>query len=270
MGDHDWRPLLPDERGPEAHATTQTFYEEGPHAGAVAPESTKVGWTLRDRSNKIQSAFAFLINPQGINRTQGTRSQLFATKGGFYVDSFGPDAATIQLSQLVAHGKVFDGGFYTAREDVQRWLQRIYLPVTMADRGALRVFFHDHHFERGIEEEVYFPDNALALSRSVDLHNVWRLDLTMISLQRNALGAASAQKTARGARTRVYLVKAGDTFDKLARKLAGKNPNAMKVALGRDLLLMLNPQLKQKRLLNGGGTGKPMRVYPGEQIRLPG
>lgn len=269
MGDHDWRPLLPDELPPEAHATPQTFYEEGPNAGAVSPESTKVGWTVRSGA-KIVSAFAFLINPQGINRTQGTRSQLFATKGGFYVDSFGPDAATIQLTQLVASGKVFDGGFYTAREDIQRWLQRIYLPVTTASRGALQVFFHDHHFERGIEEQVYFPDNALSLARSVDLHGVWRLDLTMVSLQRNALGAAKAQKTRHGATTRAYVVQAGDTFERIARKLAGKHPTAMKIALGRDLLLMLNPQLKHSRKLNGGGTGKPMRVYPGEQIRLPG
>lgn len=269
----DPRDLLPDELPAHAVASPQTFYEEGPHAGDAATGSTKVGWTLRDSHNRILQGFAFLINPQGLTRTHGSRGTLNATKGGHYVDDFGPGAGRIQLRQLVASGKEFPGGFYTAREDVQRWLKLIYLPATAgANRGKRRVFFHDHHFERGFEEHVFFPPDALTIDRATDLHGVWRLDLQMLSLEKYPYGEVKVQSALpKALRGRQYIVKKGDTIDKLARALAGgARASAAKVTRVRAALLKVNPQLRHKRKLPNGAAGaKPLRLYPGELLRLP-
>ena len=109
--------LLPDELAPEAHEPAQTFYEIGSQAGSVPGNSTKVGFTIRNSRNEIERGFAFLINPQGLTYQLGSRSSLSATKGGFYVDDFGPAPSAITMRQLIASGKVIDGGFYTARAD---------------------------------------------------------------------------------------------------------------------------------------------------------
>jgi hypothetical protein len=58
------------------------FIETGAKAGnPKGPSSTKVGWTLRDAQRDRHGGFAFLINPQGLTRTLGTRASLFATQG---------------------------------------------------------------------------------------------------------------------------------------------------------------------------------------------
>lgn len=273
--------LLPDELAPEAHETAQPFAEVGPNAGSVPGDSTKVGFTIRDTSNRIERGFSFLINPQGLTRTEGSRTQLFATKGGFYVDDFGPAPGQVTMRQLVASGKVVPGAFFTAREDVQRFLTTIYLPAT---RGPLRdgkhVYFHDHHFSRGFEERVYFPPNSLTIQRSVDLHNLWLLELTMVSLERFPYGeveaSSSAQRT-RGAGS--VVVTKGMTLHSIASVRAGVRTSfgqpmnatgATAIKLMITKILGLNPWIKKPRAIPGGGVGKPMQVYPGETVILPG
>jgi hypothetical protein len=262
--------MLPDELAPHAIETPQVFYEEGPRAGQVAEHSTKVGWTLRNEKGDITAAFAFLINPQGLTRTDGSRAQMFATKSGFYVDDFGPAPTTIQLRQIVASGKrAADGSFYTAREDVQRFLTRIYLPA-MGAGTRQRVYFHDHHFQRGLEQRVYFPPNSFTTSRSVDQNGLWAIELQMIGLEKYPYAEIEATKAPPRTRaSRSYTVRAGDTIDSLVRKLAGKSAGTARRKAVRTKLLELNPQIKSKRAAPDGTIAKPMTLAVGEILRLP-
>lgn len=258
---------------PHAVIAPQVFYEEriGDRVpGQVAPGSSKVGFTLR-KSGKILQGFAFLINPQGLTRTDGSRAQLFATRGHFYVDDFGPAPTTIQMRQLVASGKrAGDDRFYVAIEDVQRFLKLIYLPATQGPgKTEYAVYFHDHHFERGFEQRVYFPPNSLVVARSVDQHGVLSVDLTMVGLEKYPYGEVEPTKTTKP-KTKLYTVKRGDTLTKLVARLAGRKATKKQRAAARTKLLNLNPQLRKKRILKDGVTvAKALRVYPGEVLRLP-
>lgn len=268
----DLKTLLPDEQIPEAHTGLQTFYETGPKVGQAAAGSTKVGFTLRDGAGHVVAAMAFLINPQGLTRTHGSRSQLFGTRGGWLVDNFGQAPTAIQMRQLVASGKVLghDGLFFTAREDVQRFLTDIYLPA-IANTGPTRqVFFHDHHLERGFEERVWFPSQSHVIERSVELHNVWRMDLQMVSLERHPYNELVAQLASDRHTGRQYKVKKGDSLTSIVTRLAGKHAPSAVRKQAQARLIALNPKLAKKRPRPGGGTAQPMKVYPGETIVLPG
>ena len=48
----------------------------------------RVGWILKQDGKEIAN-WAFSINPQAITRSPTTRTQMFATRGAFYVDDFG-------------------------------------------------------------------------------------------------------------------------------------------------------------------------------------
>lgn len=263
--------LLPDELAPETHEPPQTFYEIGPNAGAVPDGSTKVGFTIRNSRNEIERGFAFLINPQGLTYGLGSRSTLAATKGGFYVDDFGPAPTTITMRQLVASGKVVPGGFYTAREDIQRFLETIYLPATAGvTKDRKRVFFHDHHFQRGFEQHVYLGPDSLSIQRSVDLHNLWLIELQMVSLEKYPYAEVDATVApTRTQSTRVYTVHAGDTLHKIARRLAGRKATSAKVKVVIDKLLRLNPFVRKTRAAPSGASVKPMQLGVGEVLRLP-
>lgn len=283
------RALLPDERQYEAHEQAMTFYEQDGRdgkAGGVAPESTKVGFTLRDKTSKAVArdesgnahAFAFLINPQGLGRSHGTRSTLHATQARVYVNDFGWAPYTITLRQLVASGKVIQGGFYTEREDVQRFLERIYLPA-IANRSRWEVMFHDHHYERGSDETVMFPPNSLDIQRDVSLHGVWLVQLQMIGLEKLPYKDVDVEPSAprsTTARKRRYTVRSGDTLHKLIVRWAGKGASAAKRKRLLEAVLKANPKITKRRQLKvktGSGTqtieGKPNHVYPGEVLIRP-
>lgn len=261
--------MLADDQLPRATLAGQPFYEDGPNAGKAPAGSSKVGWTLR-RGGAVVAAMAFHINPQGLNYNDGSRAQLFATQGGFYVDNFGPAATTIQLRQLVAGGKKVGERVFTAREDVQRFLKTIYLPAIQA-RSGLDVFFHDNHFEAGFERRVFFPPNSLSINRSIEQNNVWQLDLQMLGLEKYPYSEVQAKPvTPRPSSRKSYTVRAGDTLDKIVRKLAGRHANALRRKRIRARLLELNPQLAKRRAKPGGhGTVKPFQLAAGELILLP-
>lgn len=271
----DARKLLPDEKIPEAHLA-QTFYESGPKVGQAAVGSSKVGFTLRDASGDVVDAMAFLINPQGLQRADGSRSTLFGTRAGWLVDNFGAAPGTIQLRQLVASGKNLghDGLIYTAREDVQRFIRNIYLPSMHATGPARKVYFHDHHFERGMEQQVWFPAGSLNIDRSVEANNVWRVDLQMVSLEKNPYKDLVAQPVSTRHTGRSYQVKKGDSLASLVTRLAGKNVPSFVRAQVQARLVSLNPKLSKARQKPGDPAGtknaKPLKLYPGEIILLPG
>lgn len=271
VDDDPIRARYPDELSPEAHEPAQLFYEVGPRAGQAPEGSTKVGWTVRDGSNKIVRGFSFLINPQGITRTHGSRSQLTATKGGFYTDDFGPAPNQIQLRQIVGAGKVVSGRIYTAREDVQRFIKEIWLPATAGPGSQkLRVFFHDHHFERGFEERVHFPPNSLTIQRSVDLHNLWLMELQMVSLEKYPYREIVTETALNpAANVKRYRVKGGDTLGKIVSRVAGKKASKKKRAQVQARILELNPRIRKRRVFPSGRVGQPMRVYPGEVLVIP-
>lgn len=261
---------------PRTALPAQHFYESGHRAGQVAEGSSKVGWTLRARgSNRILDGFSFYLNPQGITRSLGSRSSLHATRGRVYVDDFGPAPTDINIRQLVASGKEFNRGsspfFYTAREDVQRFLKTIYLPATRGPgKGRFNVYFHDHHFERGFEELVYFPAQSNMISRVVDQPGVWALELHMVSLEKYPYAEVQVNDS-RGT-TRIgkrYIVRSGDTLERIARRVAGKKASAARVKTVKQRIVELNKFVMKRRAKPGGGTGKPGKVYPGEVLNLP-
>ncbi|HWT91809.1 MAG TPA: hypothetical protein VN238_02345 [Solirubrobacteraceae bacterium] len=266
-----YREPHPDEVAPNARTMPQVFFEEGKRRGQTGPHSTKVGWTLRNRKGKIEDAFAFRINPQGLTRTDGSRAQLHATKGGLFVDSFGPGATVIQLRQLIGSGKIMGGGqLFTAREDVQRFMKTIYLPATKS-RSGMKVFFHDNHFERGIEELVFFPPQSHVLSRAVDQHNVWKLDLQMIGLEKYPYSEVRAEAIDRTGQRQLsvpYRVRDGDTLLKIAARVAGPVTRGAEIVEVQSLILEFNPAIRRRRPWKNGHL-KPLQLGAGELIRVP-
>lgn len=267
--------LLQDDRTPEARLEPQRFYESGPKIGQAGFNSMKVGFTLRNGHGKIIEAFAYPLNPQGITRQLSTRSQVFATKGGFYLDHFGSGPEQITVRQLVASGRKTNTHFYTPREEIQRFLKRIYLPA-VHDPAGHACHFHDNHFERGHESRVFFPENGLTIQRAVDLHNVWLVEYQMVNLERFPYTDVEAKPSPNRPRTRRYLVKAHDTLTKLAVRLlrghSHRHVPGAKVKAMVHRLLVLNPKLRKKRKFKVGDrtiTLKPHQLHAGEIIRVP-
>lgn len=266
---------------PGDNLTPLLFHEQGPKAG----QGQRVGWTLTNASGHVVAAMGFKINPQALDRQQTQRNQLHATKGGFYVDDFGPGPTTITMRQLVASGKELDKGLngvinqYTARGDVQRFLDTIYQPVTTRP-GRYVLRFHDNHYSPdlgGKGERIYLPSNALSVQRSVDLHNVWLLTLTMVSLEPQAdgqLNDAPERATPNSTRRprKLYIVKSGETLHSLVARLAGKKATSKHREALLAALLTLNPQVKNKRTetINGAPVSvAAFHLHAGERIVLP-
>lgn len=216
---------------PEPYATAQLAPLGWDHGRA--DKSRMVGWTIHRRgSSQIIDSHAFSINPQSITRTDSPRNQMFATQDGFYVDDFGPGPTNIQISQLVAHGRRYAavGGQLsraTMREDVLRFKDVIYERAT-ANPGQYDVYWHDNHLWTILNskspERVYFPPQSLQIMRSVQLHNVWQLQLTMVTLDPPSSGRNTGTIPGQP-RIRVHVVRRGETLLKLAAKLAHAGGN---------------------------------------------
>lgn len=282
--------MLPDDAAPHTIVAPQRVGDDGRPVSSTS-SSTKVAWTLR-HGKTIVAVHDFAINPQGLTRVESSRASLFATKGGFYVDDFGPGPAQITLRQLVASGKwksvkafnattnTFLFEELTAREDVQRFIKEIYVPATRpVNNGRLSVYFHDNHFEQGHDEHVFFPQNGLSISRAVDLPNVWQVEIQMVSLEPKPFGDVTVTANPSRASHSTYQVKKGDTLHKIAVKIAGgKKATANQVKQVLAKILKLNPKLKHTRTYHIGSTGflgdhtvtvKPMHLAIGELLILP-
>jgi hypothetical protein len=271
------------------------------HVGGQVGHGRRVGWTLRSSGNQIvrmpdgrPAAWGFTINPQGLTYDHSNRNQMFATKSRFYVDAFGPGSVTITLRQLVASGGYTGEAVFAAREDVLTWLAMIYEPAIQ--RGSkYRVFFHDMHLDRTSGAsgwEVFFPNSPVSVQRSVDLHNVWLVQITMQTLTPNLYSGLQREISADSNRTRAtyhYRVVKGDTLHRIAQKAVKHDHHRYSLEQMTNLILRLNPAIKQKRVVNvyrrGGQsypspfrngpstptpvTVKSMHVTPGESLILP-
>lgn len=292
---------------PNDNETPQTLHESGEKAGVGGPTSRHVGWRLIDQNGNLlyvagdknnqlsltgadgaACAFGFKINPQGIDLDMPTRATLYATRSSFVVDNFGRGPVTITLRQLVASGRdlpdVTGRGMVqqlTAREDIQRFVERIWYPASHRDFKG-KVQFFDNHYERGIPVEVFFPPNGLQISRAVELHGVWRVNITMICLEKDAYSpgeGVKVQTTKRPATKivqRTYTVKKGDTsLERLCRRLIHNSthhkPTQKQVTALKKLIIKLNPELKTKKRVIGAQTvsAKPFQLVPGEKLKIP-
>lgn len=253
--------------------------------------SRQIGWTLT-RRGALVNQHAFAINPQGIVRSDTPRNQMFATQGGFYVDDFGPGPTTIQLTQLIAHGRATAGGGgglqrATMREDVLRFYDLIYIPWSKAP-ATLTVQFYDSHLwnqpTSKTGEPVYFPSNGVQLTRHVSLHNVWQLQVTMITTRAPTTAQAATGPVPGRPKVRVYIVRHGDTLKKIATRLAGKNATHKRVLQIEQTIVALTKSygaddITKARTVNTFSTRTEgqqgqvhvtrMHVAPGEKIVLP-
>lgn len=272
-----------------ATEAAQAWNGSGTSAGLIGPTSSsrKVGWTIRDHSKRLVAQHAFHINPQAISRTHTSRSQLFATRGGFYVDTFGQGPTQIVIQQLVAGGQTAKGRYgdiegTTARDDVIRFYKEIYQRVVSAAYTAtpLIVRFHDNHLKRNWAERVYFPENSFAIERSVSNHNVWQLTITMVSLENQA--AKTGADTGGSVNKRRYHVKSGDTLTRIAARLAGKGASHKRVQTVVQTIVKLNKGTKDDisktrtaPIYNARGAqvgtkkAKRLHLYAGEIILIP-
>lgn len=198
-----------------------------------APDGSRmVGWTLRRPGrSRIVASHAFSINPQAITRAPTSRNQMFATQDSFYVDDFGMGSESIQINQLVAHGRasIQAGGSLvraTMREDVLRFYDTIFVPAA-ANPDSYEIYFHDNHLWNVINgkvpERVYFPAQAYQLSRSVQLNNVWQVSITMQTLDAPPRAARDPGQVPGQPKIRVHVVRKGETLAKIAARLAGKH-----------------------------------------------
>jgi hypothetical protein len=213
--------------------------------------SARVGWILKQSGKEIAN-FAFSINPQSITRSPTTRTQLWATRGAFYVDDFGAGPTTIQISQLLGTGIQVPGGYQTLRESFLRFYDEIW--VTAAGQGysgnPIEVFFYDNHLYAGlpehadVPEKVYFPAQGFQVNRSVSLNNVWQVQVSMVSLEKpsNPTTLGGGKK-----KTKPYLVKENETLKKIAAQLAGKRPTAKQVLSMERAIVHYNPKVAKNR-----------------------
>lgn len=258
------------------------------------PDSSRmVGWTLR-RGGKMIAQHAFSINPQAITRSDSPRNQMFATQGGFYVDDFGPGPTTIQLTQLVAHGRATPSGGgglarATMREDVLRWYDNIYTQAT-SNPGRIEVWFHDNHLWNQINgktpELVYFPPQSVSLVRSVQQHNVWQLQVTMLTLTSSDAASRVSNRVPGHPKIKVHVVRKGETLHKIAAHLAGKHATHKRILQLQQQIVALTKKYGQdditkNRKVNAYSNTTSqtpvgtlhvtrMHVAPGERIILPG
>ena len=263
-------------------AAPQVAHEQDAQAGSPVGDSTKVVWVLKDSKNEVKGGFAWYLNPQAIIRTPTNRNQLFGTKSGFYVDDFGPGSTSITVEQYVASSaRLIEGKPATLSGEVKLFLESIYGPASEPDTG-LRLWFYDNHMEQGGVgggELVYFPANGLSLRRSVSMANVWAMTFTMQTLQRNPYpGIPVGGKHPPEQQTKVYVVKNGDTLQRLAHTLAGSKRTQAKVRTIVAEITRLNPQInkaRQEQIFNAAGTqigetpAKPGQIVTGEKILLP-
>ena len=257
-----------------------------------APTATaRVGWILKRGKEEVAN-FGFSINPQSLSRTSTTRTQMFATRGGFYVDDFGAGPETIQISQFVAAGKAAQaGGYETLREHVLRFYDEIWLAAAGPgySNNPVDVYFYDNHLYAGLPSQamiptkVYFPPNSFQLMRAVGMNNVWQVQITMISLEKpgeEAAAITNALLHGKG-KTKVYRVKAGETLKRFAAiHAAKKHPTAKQILAYEKVILKLNPTVKKTRKVKIYGptnlvvpvetvTAKRLRLVAGELLTVP-
>jgi hypothetical protein len=291
---------------PNDNERPQTLHQSGLKAGVGGDTSRHVGWRLvnsrgdllyvtgskhnaiRDTETDDPCAFGFKINPQGIDVDFSSRATLYATRSQFLVDNFGRGPSTITLRQLVASGRdVIDATNravvqqLTAREDIQLFIERIWYPsIHRGFKG--RVQFFDNHYERGIPVDVFFPPNGLRISRAVELHGIWRVDITMVCLEKDAYSpgddvrVTSPKTNPTKVVQRVYTVKRGDgSLEKLCRRLIYRSTHhkatQKQVNTLKTLIIKLNPELRTKKRKIGGKTVKArvLQLLPGEQLKIP-
>jgi hypothetical protein len=217
--------------------------------------SLKVGWILKQGGKEIAN-YAFSINPQSISRTDTTRTQMFATRGGFYVDDFGGGPTTIQIDQLVGSGAPTGSGnrFETLREHVLRFEDEIW--TTAVGQGysnsPIEVFFYDNHLYHStresafVPERVYFPAQGKQLLRAVSANNVWKLQLTMITLDKPT---NPIELPGHKPKTKIIIVKANETLKKIAVSIAGKHANHKQILTVENFILHYNPTVRKTRYL---------------------
>lgn len=217
-----------------------------------SPTATmRVGWILK-RAGKNIANFAFSINPQSIARTDSSRTQLWGTRGAFYVDDFGAGPTTIQITQLISSGRPISGGYQTLREHILQFNDEIWEQAVGPgySNTPVQVYFYDNHLYNGtreaaaIPERVYFPPNGFTLTRSTSAHNVWQAQITMITLAKpsSAVALPGAKK-----KTKVIIVQVGQTLHKIAVKVAGHKATAKQVLAAEKKILELNPRVKKTR-----------------------
>lgn len=293
--DTDPSPGTYEDDTPASSIPPQRYYEQahkGILPGGVSAKSRHVTWTLRERGrpDKIVKAFGFHLNPQAISRGFTARSQLQATRARFYVDNFGPGPTTISVRQLVASGKhaISTRGqweeMYTARKDVLRFLAEVYYPAQRAP-DTYDIYFHDNHWSRGSDELVYFPASAVDVSRSVEQHGVWLVNITMVSLERTPfkdwLGPDEDQRDPENGfvSTVVIVARGSEILSKFIRRLIrtkyATTKNEKKLTAK---VLDLNPDIRRARTEQlfypdgtpqGSVTVKPFHLAPGQKIRVP-
>lgn len=263
-------------------AAPQTSHEKDEQAGTPVGDSTKVVWVLKDDAGKVRDGFAWYLNPQAIIRTPTNRNQMFGTKSGFYVDDFGPGSTSITVEQYVASSaRIIEGKPATLSSEVKLFLESIYGPASEPET-KLHLWFYDNHMEQGGVgggELVFFPANGLSLRRSVSMANVWALTFTMQTLQRNPYPSIPVGgKHPPNQQTRTYIVKNGDTLQRLVYLLAGSKRTAAKIKTITAEILRLNPQIqkaRQEQIFNAKGNQigetniQPMHIATGEKILLP-
>jgi hypothetical protein len=218
--------------------------------------SMKVGWILKHSGKEIAN-FAFSINPQSITRTPTTRTQMFATRGKFYVDDFGAGPETIQINQLVASGRYVATpaqGFQTLREHVLQFHDEIYLQAAGPgySNSPLEVFFYDNHLYYGtteaayVPERVYFPQQGFQLLRSISLNNVWQAQITMVSLEKpsNPINFSSGKK-----KTKIIIVEENETLHKISVQQSGRNATAKRILQVEKAIISLNKGITKNRTI---------------------
>jgi hypothetical protein len=246
--------------------------------------SARIGWILKQGGKEIAN-FAFSINPQSITRSPTTRTQLWATRGAFYVDDFGAGPTTIQINQLLGTGIQSPGEYQTLREHFLQFNDEIWLQA--AGQGysndPIEVFFYDNHLFAGlpsqahVPERVYFPAQGFSVMRAVSLNNVWQIQISMVSLEK-----PSNPTTLPGGKpkTKQYLVRENETLKKIATKLAGKHPTHKQTLQMEHAIVKYNPGIAKNRpelIFSPANTTTPIKsvevkrnhVAAGEIITVP-
>ncbi|MDD3906474.1 MAG: hypothetical protein PHS46_08160 [Candidatus Omnitrophica bacterium] len=179
---------------PDEYRTTESTYRKQMRTagnGVAVPKRMSFQIT-NETAGKIERQYHFILNPEDYSQTEQNRVTITPTKGGAYVDRFGPGLINIQLSGTTGYARregdatingvvvadSIDGwiAFNKMREDIYRY----FLNASKDSRQNYQLYFYNWR-ERETERWRVEPQQfTLRQSASKPLLYMYNIEMTVV------------------------------------------------------------------------------------------